>query len=84
MRDSIIEKWEDELENGDLVDLEFIIPGLPNGYYKDEDCLADALDFAIENFVKRYKLSEKTEEEMLNTILIRDAFYKMLEREGLL
>jgi len=82
MRDSIIEKWENELENGDLLDLEFIIAGLPEGYYKDN--LDEALEFAIDSFVMRHNLSEKTKGEMYDVILIRDAFYKMLEREGLL
>jgi len=82
MKESIINKWVDELENGDVVDLEFIISGLSKDYYKNN--LDDALEFAIENFVNRYKLSRRTEKEMYNIILVRDAFYKMLEREGLL
>ena len=82
MRDSIIEKWKNELENEDLAEFELIIAGLPEGYYKDN--LDDALEFAVENFVERHRLSRRTENEMLDCIPIRDSFYKMLEREKLL
>jgi len=82
MRESTVEKWERELESEDLVRLGYIIAGLPANYYHDEDNVQDAMDFAIEEFCKRHGLSKKTEEEMLNIIAVRDAFYKMLEREG--
>lgn len=82
MRDSTLETWERELESEDLLRLGYIIGGLPEGYYQDDDNLQDAMDYAIEEFCKRHHLSKKTEEEMLNCIPVRDAFYKVLEREG--
>ncbi len=84
MRESVIEKWERlmESEGMDLVELDIIVPGLPKNYYKENvlDTFMDAVDW----FCYRQKYSERTAEEMVNTILIRDAYYKMLEREGLL
>ena len=82
MRDTIIEKWENEMESEDLLKLGYVIAGLPKEHYAKADNLNNALEFAIENFAKRHRLSERTEEEMLNCIPVRDAFYKMLEREG--
>lgn len=84
MRDSIIKKWEREMEFEDLVLLDYIISGLPEGYYKNRDNLSDALAYAIEEFCKRYHYSQKTMDEMVNVISVRDAFYKRLEKEGLL
>jgi len=76
------EKWHNELENGDLVLLDFLVPGLPDDWYADEDNLLEALGDAMDAFVARHHYSSKTWDNLINNLLVRDAYYKALENAG--
>ena len=83
MKESVLEKFEQEmeLEGDELLRRNYFIVGVD---YSNEDNLDDALFDAMEAFCKRYNLSEKTLDELLNSILARDAYYQMMYREGFL
>jgi len=78
------EKWIWELENMDVVALGYLIPGLPDDVYNDEEYPSEAFAEAIEEFCRRHRYSERTENSLLNSIPARDAFYKMLEKEKII
>lgn len=75
VRDSVIKKWVENVED-------FIIWGLPDDFHEDPDKLNDNLGDAIEQFCRANRYSEKTSNELLNIIEVRDEFYKALSRNG--
>jgi len=78
------EKWIHELETMDVVALGYLYPGLPDDYYTDEEYPSEAFADAIEEFCRKHRYSERTHNSLLDSIPARDAFYKMLEREGVM
>jgi hypothetical protein len=78
-----IEKFEREMEmeSTELIEHDYLMPGID---YSDEDNLDDGLQTAIESFCRKQGYSQKTINMLLDSIPARDAYYKMLEREGAL
>jgi len=76
------ERWVNELETMDVVALGYLILGLPDDYYTNEDYPSIAFGEAVGEFCRKHHYSERTENALLNSIFARDVFYKMLEKEG--
>jgi len=75
VRESVIDKW---IENVD----EYIVWGVPPNHYENPDSLNNEFGDAIEDFCRINKYSERTSNELLNVIDVRDAFYKALSENG--
>jgi len=84
MKESILEKFEAEMElsGEELLNRDYFCLGID--YKTEPDELDEALFDTVDFFCKRYSYAEQTAEELINSIPARDAFYKMMEREGLL
>lgn len=79
MKQSIIDKWTEELNNHPE---NLLVFDVPENYYTDDNNLQEALGDTVETFCRNHNYSEKTENEMLDCIEIIDKLYKALEGEG--
>jgi len=75
MRESVIEKWIETVDD-------YIIWGVPDDHYEDPEHLDNDFGDVVEEFCRVNKYSERTSNELLNVIDVRDAYYKTLSRNG--
>lgn len=80
--EKIIDKFEQEMErDGNYLLLhDYFVVGFEYG----EEAIDEGLAEAMLAFIRRYHYGENIIDLLLNSIIAREAYYKMMEREGLL
>ena len=75
MRESVYLKFIDEIQD-------YIVPGYPKEIMHTDEHLNDEIAAVIERFQEAHGYSERTYEEMLDTIPVRDAILRELKECG--
>lgn len=75
VRESVVEKWIENVE-------EYIPWGVPPSHFENPDGLNNELEGSIESFCEDRNYSQRTVNELLEVIDVRDAYYKTLSENG--